>query len=849
MSVNFPNGGVVGNVFTDNDFGQDTLYGTPISNPALVSITVLTPNVITGLTISPNGDVNVPANTPPGNYEVIYQICEVAVSSNCDSATIFITVNAQIIAEDDTITANEADGTIGNIFPDNGVDPDTLNGNPITVGSTVIITLLDNGGLTGLAIDNNGNITIPINSDVNNGTPYVAEYQICDALNPGICDTAFITITIEPSIIAEDDNNFTISTSEQGVVGNIFANNGNGIDSLETIAITNPALVNITIFGVSPLPGLVINANGDIFVPLNTVAQSYSIQYQICEVANPSNCDTAIFTIYVIETEDDSASVQENSFVDIDIYFNDTLFIGDPNVPQYGTLTISTLPTNGTVTITDPNGTPLDPTDDIVTYTPNTNYSGPDSFEYTVCNNNTPTANCDTALVTINVTASSADIVTVKTDNSATYTPGTNVTYTITVTNNGPDDATNVVVNDPLPTGITTATWSGNNGSNGVGALTNTIPNFVNGTSVIYTLTLTVPANYTGNLTNIVTVTSDTSDPNPSCPTCTDIDTPLLVIDAVNDPFGPLANNVPHTIDILNNDTLNGAPFNPSIVTVTINPNSVIPGSTFNPATGEVTVPVGTTSGTYTIPYQICEIANPTNCDNAVVTIIVEDPTNSNTIDAVNDTTNPVDGDVGVTTVLNVLDNDTLNGTPILPADVNLTVNTVFQTTPTGGVVLNPDGTVSVLPNTPAGIYTATYTICEVATPTNCDTANVIVTVTTATDPVTIIANDDDASITPVNATLGQQNLINIYTNDILNGTPVVQTDVTLSILTPFTTPNITIDTNGNVDVAPNTPDGTYTLTYQICEIANPTNCDTANVIVVVEAPVNTTNAIADINV
>ncbi|MFC4739855.1 hypothetical protein ACFO3U_07600, partial [Flavobacterium ponti] len=183
---------------------------------------------------------------------------------------------------------------------------------------------------------------------------------------------------------------------------------------------------------------------------------------------------------------------------------------------------------------------------------------------------------------------------------------------------------------------------------------------------------------------------------------------------------------------------------------------------------------------------------------------------------------------------LNVLDNDTLNGIPVLPTDVTLTVNTPFQTTTTGGVVLNPDGTVTVLPNTPSGIYTATYTICETgATPANCDTANVIVTVTTTTEPVTIVANDDDASTTPVNATSGQQDVINIYTNDTLNGTPVVPTDVTLAILTPFATPNITIDANGNVDVAPNTPAGTYTLTYQICEVANPTNCDTANVTIV----------------
>ncbi len=49
--------------------------------------------------------------------------------------------------------------------------------------------------------------------------------------------------------------------------------------------------------------------------------------------------------------------------------------------------------------------------------------------------------------------------------------------------------------------------------------------------------------------------------------------------------------------------------------------------------------------------------------------------------------------------------------------------------TPTGPLTVNADGTVSVAPNTGAGTYTIEYTICEVANPTNCDTATVTVVV------------------------------------------------------------------------------------------------------------------------
>jgi len=42
-----------------------------------------------------------------------------------------------------------------------------------------------------------------------------------------------------------------------------------------------------------------------------------------------------------------------------------------------------------------------------------------------------------------------------KTDGSPTYTPGTNATYTVTVTNAGPSDASNVTVADSMPAGVT----------------------------------------------------------------------------------------------------------------------------------------------------------------------------------------------------------------------------------------------------------------------------------------------------------------------------------------------------------------------------------------------------------
>ncbi|WP_418500025.1 gliding motility-associated C-terminal domain-containing protein [Flagellimonas sp.] len=89
---------------------------------------------------------------------------------------------------------------------------------------------------------------------------------------------------------------------------------------------------------------------------------------------------------------DDVVVVNEDESVVVPIFDNDT------DLPTSGTLTI-TDPTNGTVNVDD-NGTPNDPTDDVVTYSPNADYNGSDSFDYTICNN---FGDCSTATVIVDV--------------------------------------------------------------------------------------------------------------------------------------------------------------------------------------------------------------------------------------------------------------------------------------------------------------------------------------------------------------------------------------------------------------------------------------------------------------
>ena len=115
-----------------------------------------------------------------------------------------------------------------------------------------------------------------------------------------------------------------------------------------------------------------------------------------------------------------------------------------------------------------------------------------------------------------------------------TYLPGTNVTYTIVVRNTGPFGAENVTVSDPLPAGITTASWTCGaptggarcGAASGSGALNDTGADLPPASSLTYTVTVAVPADFTGPLSNTATVVppSSVNDLTPSNNTATDTD-------------------------------------------------------------------------------------------------------------------------------------------------------------------------------------------------------------------------------------------------------------------------------------------------------------------------------------
>jgi uncharacterized repeat protein (TIGR01451 family) len=119
----------------------------------------------------------------------------------------------------------------------------------------------------------------------------------------------------------------------------------------------------------------------------------------------------------------------------------------------------------------------------------------------------------DSDTATVDAPAS-ADLSLAKTVNNATPAFGTNVTFTVTLSNNGPDAATNVVVTDAIPAGLVLqssnpATGTTYNSTNGQW----TIPSLASGANVV--LTLVARVNSTAAITNVAEVTaSGVSDPD-----------------------------------------------------------------------------------------------------------------------------------------------------------------------------------------------------------------------------------------------------------------------------------------------------------------------------------------------
>src|SRR5690606_34601307 len=121
-------------------------------------------------------------------------------------------------------------------------------------------------------------------------------------------------------------------------------------------------------------------------------------------------------------------------------------------------------------------------------------------------------------------------------DAQQAYIPGEDVVYTITVTNNGPSDAREVIVEDAAPAGATIGSWTATvtagevtlPGTSGTDALNETIAVLPSGAIVSYEVTVQTSDAVADDLVNTATVTSDTEDPDEADNTAITVGLPAI---------------------------------------------------------------------------------------------------------------------------------------------------------------------------------------------------------------------------------------------------------------------------------------------------------------------------------
>lgn len=155
------------------------------------------------------------------------------------------------------------------------------------------------------------------------------------------------------------------------------------------------------------------------------------------------------------------------------------------------------------------------------------NATGPLAYVATASSSTTednPGDESDTENTLVQPPPTSADLSITKSDSVDPVTPDGTLTYTLTVTNNGPDLAENVVITESLPADVTFVSTSGCS-EDPSGVPTCTLGTLAASASAMVTVQVTVNNDATGTLSNTASVASTTSDPNMADNSATELTT------------------------------------------------------------------------------------------------------------------------------------------------------------------------------------------------------------------------------------------------------------------------------------------------------------------------------------
>ncbi len=738
-----------------NLLGNDTVNGGPVQlgTNARLNVTSST------LPVSAAGTVIIGESQPLGVYSMSYQLCGLIAGQGCVGTTSTITVIVQpfvavVNPESVTLWAGQSVNLLGN---------DTVNGGPVQLGTNARLNVT----ASTLPVSAAGTVSIGESQPLG---VYSVSYQLCGLIAGQGCvgTTSTITVVALPFVAVVNPENVTLRANE-GV--NLLANDLVNGDPVALGTNARFELVSTT------LPAGAVSQFGFVFISASVPVGSYPVAYRLCGPLPGQNCvgTTSLITVvlppppFFVVVNPDNVTLQPGQSVNL--LANDSVD-GGPVLPGrnagYQTLA-TTLPASAISSV------------GVVTI-PAAQAAGVYSVSYRLCGLILGQG-CLATTSTITVALAVPPFVAVVNPDNVSL----QVTQTVNLLSNDTVSGGAVVLGTNASFNVISTTLPASSVS-AVGVVTVPAAQPLGTYTVNYRLCGLLAGQTCVQTTSIITVVA------PTLVAVADVSTII--------PGG--------TLNLLANDSLNGAVPLSAQVNVTFNTASAF----LSQSGGVVTLAAGAPPGsTQTATYSICPTPANTPCSGPVnVTINVP-----SVITAVADAAT-----LSPSGTLNLLANDSLNGTPPLSSQVAVTFNTASAfLSQTGGVLTLAAGS-------PTGTtQTATYSICQSPANTPCSgPVNVTITV-----PSSITAVADTATVSP-NGTL------NLLANDVLNGAAPLSSQVAVTFNTASA---LLAHAGGVVTVDPNAPSGSIqTATYSICQSPSNTPCSgTVNVTISVPSVIS----------
>jgi uncharacterized repeat protein (TIGR01451 family) len=491
----------VDNVFEDLNptvpTPQNEAVTTALTDIVAASGASLDPSSVTQSTAPTHGSLEVDASTgavtytpEPGysgtdSYRIA--VCDTSTPAQCSVGTVSVVVGDNTVTAVDDVATTTAGTTV---TTDVVANDTTASGTPFA--QPTIATQPARGSVSvgpeGIAYTPNPGAS---------GTDSYS-YEVCDTSHPTpVCDTATVTVTVH--------NVFTDGPAAAGGLGVETAQNARVTTPLSDIVTVTGAPIDIASIAQQTAP-----TNGSIEIDPGTGAVTYtpnpgysgsdSYTVHLCDTSTPTpECHDVTVAVTVLANDvaapDLTLATLTNAAADpLDVL---GATISSSEQPLESAPTIVTGPTHGTVTVN---------ADGTVTYVPEDNYDGADSFTYQVCDTSHPVPVCDTGTVHVTVTPV-ADLQVTKVVDDADVTVGDTVRFTLTLTNDGPSAADGVV--QDTAKGMTFVSFTASQGT--FDGSTWTAGNLASGETV--TLTAVYRVTQT-TATNSAAVAGDAFDPN-----------------------------------------------------------------------------------------------------------------------------------------------------------------------------------------------------------------------------------------------------------------------------------------------------------------------------------------------